>query len=119
MRASPSSRTCSNRDRSRNPSATCYSVRSRTSPLRSSRDLPQFVGVFHGAGDGGTTTDENFVFGMVEDFKTRAAQHRFETRTVRNPPVGRIVGEAVLDEVHPRKVVENRFANDPTDRKST
>ena len=39
---------------------------------------------------------------MSHDFKARAAQHRLAAGAVRHPPVGRVGGVVVLDEVQLR-----------------
>src|SRR4051794_19822990 len=46
--------------------------------------------------------DVHLVLGMIEDHESRAAQHGFHAGPVRNPPVRRIAGIALLHEVHPR-----------------
>src|SRR3954447_236898 len=46
--------------------------------------------------------DIDLVLGMVSDRESRAAKHRFHAGPVRNPPVRRIAGIALLDEVHAR-----------------
>src|SRR5688572_17325421 len=48
--------------------------------------------------------NENFRLRMGHDLKPRAAQHRFHTSAIRNPPVRRIAAEMPLDEIHLRKL---------------
>src|SRR5205085_5782396 len=102
---SPSPETWTSRDRSRNPSATCYWVRSRTSLLRSLRNLPELFSVVDRACDFRPAANEDFIFRMGQDLKPRTPQHRFKTRAVRNPPIRRIVGKSLFDKVHARKLL--------------
>src|SRR5579884_3262149 len=44
--------------------------------------------------------DVNLLLGMIQDFESSAAQHRFGTGAVGNPPVGRVVGVFLFDEIH-------------------
>src|SRR5581483_8567227 len=56
------------------------------------------------------STDVDFVFGIVEDRKSRVAQHGLYACFIWNPPVGWIVRVTVLDEAHLGKsrVVKHR-----------
>ncbi len=46
--------------------------------------------------------DEYLLLGMRRDLKAGASQHRFGARAIRNPPVRRVLGVLMLDEIHPR-----------------
>src|SRR5205085_5597595 len=85
-------------DRSRGPSAICCSAHSRSSPLQSC-SAPRRVDGSGALRLVAAAADVNLVLRMRHDGKTGAAQHRFCASAVGNPPVGRITGVAVLDEM--------------------
>src|SRR5215468_1858063 len=47
-----------------------------------------------------SAADVDLLLGLVEDFESSAAQHRFGAGPVGDPPIGGIVRVALLDEVH-------------------
>src|SRR5437868_7626364 len=48
-------------------------------------------------------TDKNFLFGMAQDFESRASQHRFSASSIGYPPVRRIAAVSLLVKKHSRK----------------
>src|SRR3954471_19455104 len=54
--------------------------------------------------------DVDLVLGMIADHEAGAAQHRLHAGAVRDPPVRRIAGVALLHEVHAR---ESTLVEDP------
>ena len=94
------------RGRAPGPSATCCWARSRSSPLRSSRASPRVgaridgagaIGVGLGARGRGRPRPRD-----GRRSRSRRAQHRLGAGAVGHPPVGRVVGVAMLDEVQLR-----------------
>src|SRR3954462_289268 len=55
----------------------------------------------------------DFLFRVRGDSESGAAQHGLDAAAIRNPPVGRIVGVAVLDEVQLRIVVAIELVGGP------
>src|SRR4051812_22458303 len=49
------------------------------------------------------SADIDFLFCTIQDIKPGASQQSLDTRPIGYPPVGRIVGIAVLDKLHGRK----------------
>src|SRR5207302_9386477 len=63
-------------------------------------------------GEGGVAADEDLGLGMGHDGEAGAAQHRFDRRAIRDPPVGLVAGILVLDEMQfrvPRRVEHSPF----------
>src|SRR4051795_4069873 len=87
------------RDRAPGPNATCCWARSRSSPLRSCRSPLRGVDGRAIVRPFAETADVDFALRMSDDPEPGAAQHRLRAGAVGNPPVGRIVGVALLDEM--------------------